>query len=123
LDTFSKRFFFWFSPNPMTPAQRQAVFDRFFTSLARECSQRLGLGFAGTIRKMPPPPLPGETPGTTRYYLNAVAADGSGSGLVELGGAADAALRRAEKWVETGKGPAPAAAARAPKRVKLKRTV
>jgi hypothetical protein len=58
----------------MSPAQRQAAFDRFFTSLARRCSQRLGLGYAGTIRKLPPPPLPGESPGTTRYYLNAVAA-------------------------------------------------
>ena len=107
----------------MTPAQRQAVFDRFFTSLARACSRRLGLGFAGTIRKLPPPPLPGETLGTTRYYLNAVAADGSGSGLVELGGAADAALRRAEKWVETGRGPAPVAPSGGSKGAKLKRKV
>jgi hypothetical protein len=90
----------------MTPAQRQAAFDRFFTELARKCSRRLGLGYAGTIRKLPPPPLPGEKPGATRYFLNAVAADASESGLVELGGAADAALRRAEKWVETGEGTA-----------------
>ncbi len=105
----------------MTSAQRQAAFDRFFTSLARRTSQRLGLGYAGTIRKLPPPPLPGEAPGATRYYLNAVAADGSGSGLVELGGAADASLRSAEKWVWTGKGPAPVDAGS--KRAKLKRKV
>jgi hypothetical protein len=93
----------------MTPSQRQAAFDRFFTELARRRSERLGLGFAGTIRKLPPPAFPGEAQGATRYFLNAVAADGSGSGLVALGGAADAALHRAEKWVRTGKGTAPAA--------------
>jgi hypothetical protein len=92
----------------MTPKQRQAAFDRFFVAHARKCSQRLGLGYLGTIRKVPPPPFPGEAAGTTRYYLNAVAKDGSRSGLVELGGTADAALRRAEKWVSTGEGPAPA---------------
>jgi hypothetical protein len=92
----------------MTPKQRQAAFDRFFVAHARKCSARLGLGYLGTIRKLPPPPLPGEAPGSTRYYLNAVAKDGSKSGLVELGGPADAALRRAEKWVASGDGPAPA---------------
>ena len=66
----------------MSPAQRQAAFDRFFTSLA-----------------------------------NAVAADASGSGLVELGGTADAALRRAEKWAETGKGPAPVPAQKIKRKV------
>jgi len=91
----------------MTPSQRQASFDRYFTHLARRRSRRLGLVFAGTIIKLPPPPLPGDPPGATRYYLNAVERDGSASGLVELGEAANAALRRAEKWVETGKGPAP----------------
>jgi hypothetical protein len=95
----------------MTPARRQAAFDRFFVSLARAGARRLGLGYLGTIRKMPAPPLPGEAAGATRYYLNAVAADGSRSGLVELGAAADAALRRAEKWVATGVGPAPKARA------------
>jgi hypothetical protein len=92
----------------MTPRQRQAAFDRFFASLARSRSRRLGLRYLGTLRKLPPPPLPGEPPGVTRYYLNAVAKDDSSSGLVELGGAADAALRRAERWVETGRGAAPA---------------
>ena|ERR1700722_11211589 len=94
----------------MTPSQRQAAFDRLFVALARKCSKRLGLRYLGTIRKLPPPPLPGEPAGTTRYYLNAVAGDGSRSGLVELGGPADASLRRAEKWVATGSGPAPAGA-------------
>lgn len=92
----------------MTPAHRQNHFDRLFAALARKRSQRLGMRYLGTIRKMPPPPLPGESQGATRYYLNAVSRDGSHSGLVELGGATDAALRRAEKWVETGKGPRPA---------------
>jgi hypothetical protein len=91
----------------MTTAQRQAAFDRFFTELARRSSERRGLGFAGTIRKLPPPALPGEKPGATRYYLNAVAADGASSGLVELGKSGDAALRKAERWVETGIGDAP----------------
>jgi hypothetical protein len=91
----------------MTPNQRQAAFDRFFVELARGRAQRLGLGYAGTIRKLPPPPLPGEALGTTRYYLNAVARDGLSSGLVELAGAAEASLRRAEGWVRTGQGSAP----------------
>jgi hypothetical protein len=94
----------------MTRRQRQSAFDRFFASIARSRSRRLGLRYLGTIRKLPPPPLPGESQGATRYYLNAVAGDDSASGLVELGGRADAALRRAERWVETGEGPAPAGA-------------
>jgi hypothetical protein len=104
----------------MTHRQRQAAFDRFFIALARKRSERLGLGYLGTIRKMPPPPLPGEAPDKTRYFLNAVAKDRSDSGLVELGEAADAALRRAEKWVETGDGPAPGLP---PPVAKLKRKV
>jgi hypothetical protein len=92
----------------MTPTQRQAAFQRFFVSLARTRAKRLGLGYAGTIRKLPPPPLPGEASGRTRFFLNAVASDGSGSGLVELAGTAEASLRRAEAWVETGKGSPPA---------------
>jgi hypothetical protein len=107
----------------MTPAQRQAAFDRFFIALARKCSLRLGLGYLGTIRKLPPPPLPGEPAGATRYYLNAVAKDGSSSGLVELGGGADAALRKAEKWAATGVGAAPADPGPPAKAPKLKRKV
>ncbi|HEY5079259.1 MAG TPA: hypothetical protein VII43_05410 [Opitutaceae bacterium] len=91
----------------MNSSQRQAAFDRFFADLARRRSKRLGLGYAGTIRKLSPPALPGEAQGPTRYFLNAVAADGRGSGLVPLGATADAALLRAEKWVQTGKGASP----------------
>ncbi|HEY5228411.1 MAG TPA: hypothetical protein VIJ19_07700 [Opitutaceae bacterium] len=94
----------------MTSSQRKAAFNRFFISLAKSRASRLGLGYAGTIRKLPPPPLPGESQGPTRYFLNAVASDGSRSGLVELAGTAEASLRKAESWVETGKGTAPAAA-------------
>jgi hypothetical protein len=105
----------------MTPAERQKAFNRFFAELARSCSEKLRVGYAGTIRKLPPPPLPGETHGRTRYYFNAIAADGSGSRLVELGGAADRALRRAEQWAATGNGLAPGAK---PRRIlKLKRKV
>jgi hypothetical protein len=107
----------------MTPRQRQAAFDRFFIALARKRSERLGLRYLGTIRKLPPPPLPGEAAGGTRYYLNAVARDGSRSGLVELGGPADAALRRAEKWAASGLGPAPARAEPRAKPAQLKRKV
>jgi|ERR1019366_1705950 hypothetical protein len=92
----------------MIPAQRQSAFERILTDLARRCAQRRGLGYAGTLRKLPPPPLPGERPGATRYYVNAVALDGTGASLVELGGSAAAAIRRAERWAETGEGPAPA---------------
>ena len=88
----------------MTSAQRQTAFQHFFTTLAKARAKRLGLGYAGTIRKLPPPPLPGEAVGATRYFLNAVARDGSGSGLVELAGTAEASLLRAEGWVESGRG-------------------
>jgi hypothetical protein len=94
----------------MTPTQRQAAFQRFFVTLAKTRAQRLGLGYAGTIRKLPPPPLPGEACGPTRFFLNAVASDGSGSGLVELAGTAEASLRKAEAWVESGAGSPPEAA-------------
>ena len=90
----------------MTPAQRQAHFERFFAATARAFARRQGLGFGGTIRKLPPPPLPGERPGATRYYVNALGADGA-PGLVELGGAALERLRSAERWAETGEGPRP----------------
>ncbi|HEY1792387.1 MAG TPA: hypothetical protein VGG34_05675 [Opitutaceae bacterium] len=91
----------------MTPAQRQAAFDRHLVGVARSAARRLGLTFMGTIRKLPPPPLPGEDPGATRYYLNAGAPDGSRAGLVELGAASDAALARAEHWVASGEGAPP----------------
>jgi hypothetical protein len=107
----------------MTSTQRHAAFDRFFVALAKRRSLRLGLGYLGTIRKLPPPPLPGEPAGATRYFLNAVANDGSSSGLVELGGAADLALRKAERWAATGLGPAPALPGKPGSGPKLKRKV
>jgi hypothetical protein len=91
----------------MTSAQRRAAFDRLFVSLAKKRAKRLGLSYAGTVRKLPPPPLPGERPGEPRYYLNAAAAGPQGGGLVELGRTADAALRAAGRWAETGKGRKP----------------
>jgi hypothetical protein len=91
----------------MTSSQRQAAFDRIFAALAKKRAKRVGLAYAGTIRKLPPPPLPGERPGETRYYVNAVAAGSKGGGLLELGRAANAELKRAERWAETGKGRKP----------------
>jgi hypothetical protein len=107
----------------MTSAQRQAAFDRFLTALARADADQRGLGFAGTLRKLPPPPLPGERTGSTRYYLNAVPADGSAPRLVELRGEAGRALLRAEEWLQSGRGAAPSL--RPPKKgaTKLKRKV
>jgi hypothetical protein len=103
----------------MTTSQRHTAFSRFFAALARNRAERLGLGFAGTLRKLAPPALPGEAQGATRYFLNAVARDGSGSGLVELVGTAGASLRKAESWAESGTGAPPAS----PKPLKLKRKV
>jgi hypothetical protein len=106
----------------MTPNQRQSAFERLFTTLAKRRAERLGIAYVGTIRRLAPPPLPGEEPGTTLYYLNAVPVAGKGPSLVGLGATADAQLRKAEKWVSTGKGPAPVPAA-AGKSRSLKRKV
>ena len=92
----------------MTSAKRRAAFDRLFVKLAKRRAKQLGLAYAGTVRKLPPPPLPGERPGEARYYLNAAAAGSKGGGLVELGRTADAALHAAGEWAETGKGRKPA---------------
>jgi hypothetical protein len=91
----------------MTPSQRQAAFNRLLVSLAKKRAKRLGLAYAGTIRKLPPPPLPGEKQGETRYYLNAAAGGAGAGGLVELSRASNAKLRKAERWAETGKGGKP----------------
>lgn len=92
----------------MTPSQRRSAFDRLFVKLAKKRAKRLGLAYAGTVRKLPPPPLPGERPSEARYYLNAAAAGPRGGGLVELGRTADAVLRSAATWAETGTGRKPA---------------
>ncbi len=94
-----------------TSTQRRAAFERFFTDLARARSERLGLGFVGTIRRLPPPPLPGEAQGGTRYYANAIAAGkGRARGLVELGVTLPTPPSEEGRAVEfeTGEGPAPA---------------
>jgi len=106
----------------MTPNQRQIAFERLFTAIAKRRAERLGMAYVGTIRRLAPPPLPGETAGTTLYYLNAVPSSGQGPTLVGLGAAADAQLRKAETWVATGKGAAPVPPA-AGKRRGLKRKV
>jgi hypothetical protein len=106
----------------MTPNQRQTAFERLFTALAKRRAERLGITYVGTIRRLAPPPLPGEEPGSTLYYLNAVPGAGRGPSLVGLGTTADAQLRKAEKWVATGKGPAPVPPATR-KRRSLKRKV
>lgn len=103
----------------MNTAQRKAAFERLLTDLARRRAERLGLVYAGTLRKLPPPPLPGERAGATRYYLNAMSADGGDRRLVELAGEAAAALRRAEAWVETGEGKPPIPGSK-PRRAKIK---
>lgn len=91
----------------MTSTQRQALFDRLLNEIARGRAKRLGLSYAGTIRKLPPPPLPGERQGFTRYFVNTVSPDGRRARVAELGATADARLRRAERWASTGEGTAP----------------
>lgn len=91
----------------MTSSKRQAFFERFFIALARRRSARLGLGYVGTLRRLPPPPLPGEAQAATLYFLNATGGDHSGPRLFGLGPRADSALRKAERWVETGEGAEP----------------
>ncbi len=91
----------------MNLPQRQGRLERFFAALARTYAHGLGLGYIGTIRQLPPPPLPGERLGATRYYVNGLAPDGGGTRLVEFSPPLYAAVRKAEAWVETGRGPAP----------------
>jgi hypothetical protein len=93
----------------MTNAQRQRRFETYFTELARALARSLGLAYLGTIRQLPPPPLPGQQLEATRYYVNGLAPSGGGTRLVEFTPALYAALRQAEAWVETGRGPGPAA--------------
>ncbi len=107
----------------MTTTKRQALFERFLTALAKRRSERLGLHYVGTLRRLPPPPLPGQGPETTLYYVNASEGERSGPRLFELGAQADAALRRAEKWVETGEGAAPSVPEAKPRGRPLKRKV
>jgi hypothetical protein len=96
------------STRPLTSAQRQNRLEHLFPELARRYARSLGLGYVGTIRQLPPPPLPGEQPGATRYYLNGLVPKGGGTHLVEFSPALYATVRRAEHWVETGRGPLPA---------------
>jgi len=93
----------------MTNAQRQRRFETYFADLARAHARGLGLAYLGTIRQLPPPPLPGQQMETTRYYVNGLAPSGGGTRLVEFTPALYAALRKAEAWVETGRGSPPAA--------------
>lgn len=105
----------------MTRRQRQAAFECLLVSLARKRAESMGLCFAGTIRRLAPPPLPGDAAGATLYYLNAAPRSGGGPSLYELGAAFNAQLQRAEKWVETGQGSAPLVpAAKARKSLKRK---
>ncbi len=91
----------------MNLSQRQARLERFFAALARSYALSLGLEYLGTIRQLPPPPLPGELLGVTRYYVNGLAPKGGGTRLVEFSPPLYASVRRAEAWVATGRGPAP----------------
>jgi len=93
----------------MTQAQRQRRLETYFAELARAYARGLGLAYLGTIRQLPPPPLPGQEMEATRYYVNGLAPSGGGTRLVEFTPALYAALRKAEAWVETGRGPGPAA--------------
>ena len=95
----------------MTRSQRQNQFDRLFLALAREYCRGLGLEFVGTIRKLPPPPFPGQSQGPTGYFVNAFSAGGDGTRLIEFNAKLYGALRRAAEWVESGKGPRPSAEA------------
>jgi len=104
----------------MTLNQRQAAFERLLTALARRRADRLKMGYVGTIRRLAPPPLPGEKQGTTLYYVNAAPKRGGGPELVGLGNEANALLRRAERWVESGEGPPPAVPAPGRKAGKVK---
>ncbi len=91
----------------MTSSQRQAAFERLLTALARRRALRLKMGYAGTIRRLAPPPLPGEKAASTLYFVNATPARSGAARLVSFDRASSALLSRAEKWVESGEGPVP----------------
>jgi hypothetical protein len=89
----------------MNQTQRQAAFDRFLVAQARAAAARLKARYLGTITKLPPPPLPGEVSGKTRYYSNTLSQ--RGAALVEITGSAGEALARGERWVASGEGSIP----------------
>lgn len=89
----------------MSPAQRKTAFEKLLGDIARRRAKALGLAYAGTLRKFPPPALPGSEMARTRYYLSAVAVEAGAKRLVELDGRDGETLFKAESWVQTGLNP------------------
>jgi hypothetical protein len=87
----------------MTALQRRRIFDRKFTEMAHDLARRKRLDYVGTIRKLPPPPLPGEKPGTVRYFVSGAAKGGRGI-LEEFTRPMYRKMRRLEAWELTGNG-------------------
>ncbi len=92
----------------MTPTQRQSAFDTYLAEIAQALARRLRMDYVCTVRRLPPPPFPGEKAGAVLYFVNGAQRPGAERKLVEFTRPMYAALRQAEAWVDTGKGRPPA---------------
>src|ERR1700739_1709607 len=96
----------------MTRPQRQAAFDRHVTEVAQAYAKKLGMDFICTVRRLPPPPFPGESPGEVAYYVNGAPKGKSDRKLVAFTAPMLKSLKAAQAWVEGGSGKPPFASRR-----------
>ena len=91
----------------MTLSQRQAVFDRYLAEISKAFAKRLKIDYVCTVRRMPPPPFPGETAGEILYYVNGGVRGKPERKLVEFTRPMYAVVRKGQAWAESGKGKSP----------------
>ena len=103
---------------PLNHSQRQAFLDRYVNALAQRFALDRGLELVCTVRKLPPPAFPGESPGQLRYFINGSRKGSSTRSLLEFTPTMYALVLKAQRWVENAKGPPPPLPGKARERVK-----